>query len=233
MPRFLQPALRPVSFTPSFYLFFHYQDNQILKNHSRPPKMAGFRAVAVFGLTVKPGDKPTAPFDLDAGEFPATFRITMAAIDPTAKPALGGAANGETLPRATLKMIRLPYDGDSEDDDNDESFNLEDMLDDEASESDSDGEVNGGPSDPQKSPKARRKAAVARIKEDLAKNDFETEHDGINGTENKGKGKATELEEDSDQDDGDEEEEEFVLCTLDPSKVCSSANFHINRQFFC
>ena len=70
--------------------------------------------MAVFGLTVKPGDQPTAPFDLDAGEFPATFRITMAAIDPTAKPALDGAANGETLPRATLKMIRLPYDGDSE-----------------------------------------------------------------------------------------------------------------------
>lgn len=75
---------------------------------------AGVRSVAFWGLMVPAGNEPT----IAASELPGVhmFRLTMAAIDPTADPI------DESKPkRATLKIIRRPLDfgeDDSEDDDN-------------------------------------------------------------------------------------------------------------------
>ena len=152
----------------------------------------------------------------------------MAAIDPTADP-----EGDSSPPRATLKLIRRPL---SEDDDSDDDDDLdsEDMaallnghaggLDTESSEDDSDDEeVNGGPSDPSKTKKARKEAAAKAIMEaiqDEAAND-DMEVDGANGKKDKGKGKIVGKE--ALMDDSEDEDlpdvEKFVLCTLDPVQV--------------
>ena len=163
----------------------------------------------------------------------------MAAIDPTAPAELDGAADDDTPARATLKLIRQPPDMDDEDDsegDSDEEDYLNALLggadsddeddEDESSEEEEEEEVNGGPSDPAKSKKARKNAAVEQLKQALA-NEEGMELDGPHGVNgispksNKGKGKATSDEEDSDEDEDDEdlELEEFVICTLDTGKV--------------
>lgn len=170
------------------------------------------------------------------------FRITMAAIDPSAPAELDGAANADTPARATLKLIRQPP-GMGDDDDSEGESDEEDYLnallggadseddDDEDESSDEEEEdVNGGPSDPAKSKKARKDAAVEQLKQALA-NEESMELDGPNGVNgivpksNKGKAKATGEEEDSNEDDDDDEDEdleleEFVICTLDTGKVC-------------
>lgn len=134
--------------------------------------MASFRPVAVYGLTVPAGDMPIPAFDLD--EYPATFRITMAAIDPSAK--IEGTGN-DALPRATLKMIRFPvYEDESdEDDEDDEDYDMANLLDDVASEEDDEEDdeeeeaealVNGNGA--KKSSKEKKAAAIKKLKEALA-----------------------------------------------------------------
>jgi FK506-binding nuclear protein len=170
----------------------------------------------------------------------AQFRITMAAIDPSAEPQID---EDHKVPRATLRIIRVPMDLDDEDDEeeDDEDFDGEDVEsivaklraggvalpeEDEDSEEDSDDESNGGPSDKAKSKKAKEAALKKKIAQEIA--DDEMEIDAVNG---KGKGKVS-AEEDSDEesldDDEDDEEaeeiEEFVLCTLDPERVRFSAS---------
>lgn len=158
------------------------------------------------------------------------FRITMAAIDPNAQPQIPEELK-DVPPRATLKLIREPISGDESDDDEDDSIDairarlgLADE-DDSEEESDDDEEKNGGPSDPAKSKKARKAAAMKQIMDELeAAEDMEVDE---KPKKNKGKGRATddeESEEDSEDEDDDEMEmEEFVICTLDPQKVCSAA----------
>ncbi|TEY47350.1 hypothetical protein BOTCAL_0307g00070 [Botryotinia calthae] len=115
--------------------------------------------VAMYGLEVPAGDIliPAVP------DFPATFRITMAAIDPT-EPA--DDAEG-VKPRSTLKVIRqssVDEEEDSEDDDEGSDDLLRALLADNDSGSDEDSEddeeANGGPSDPSKSKKAQKQAAL-------------------------------------------------------------------------
>lgn len=164
----------------------------------------------------------------------------MAAIDPSAPAELDGAADADTPASATLKLIRQPP-GMGDDDDSEGESDEEDYLnallggadsedeDDEDDSSDEEEEVNGGPSDPAKSKKARKDAAVEQLKQALA-NEESMELDGPNGVNgdstksNKGKAKATGEEEDSDDDYDDDDEdlelEEFVICTLDTGKVC-------------
>ncbi|KAL8715973.1 MAG: hypothetical protein Q9220_000640 [cf. Caloplaca sp. 1 TL-2023] len=200
--------------------------------------MAALLPVAVYGLKVPAGDV-MVPSLLD---FPATFRLTMAAIDPTAEPEHTGTANGDVPPRATLKLI---YDRSSpaeDDDDSEGDMDGEDYLRalmegqgsdediDEDDESSSDEEANGGPSDPSKTRKARKQAAAEQIMKALAENMSEDEMDvdGVNGVNgdiskkrNKGKGKAVSGEEEEDSEDEDVDEadmEEIVMCTLDPQK---------------
>lgn len=159
----------------------------------------------------------------------------MAAIDPSA------SAEGEddAIPRATLKIIRQPllseFDDDEDDDEDDEDesdFDEDEMNallaeeDDEDEDSD-DEDLHGGPSDPAKSKKARKEAAEKEIKKMLEEEmDVDGEPNGVNGsTSDKGKGKliiGEDFDDDSEDDDDESggEIEEFVICTLDPTKVC-------------
>lgn len=178
--------------------------------------------VAVYGLEVPCGGMPIAAIP----DFPATFRITMAAIDPNAEPQVDNDQK-KIPPRATLKLIREPISGDDdESDDEDDSVEairarlglIEEEEEDSEEESEDDDEKNGGPSDPTKSKKARKEAAMKEILEEL-KNADDMDVDE-KPKKNKGKARATD-DEDSEEEDSDDEEmemEEFVICTLDPEK---------------
>ncbi|KAF4551422.1 Nucleoplasmin-like domain-containing protein [Elsinoe fawcettii] len=185
--------------------------------------------MAVYGLEVPAGDV-AIPAIVD---IPAAFRITMAAIDPSAEPEESGTTPG-AKPRATLKLIRQPlladdYDEDDSDFDADEMDRL--LADGDSDEESDEEEVNGGPSDPTKSKKARKAAAVADLIKSLKEGAEDEEMDvdipnGVDGkAKGKGKAKAAELEEDDEEDDEEDsdddesfEPEEFVLCTLDPER---------------
>ena len=172
----------------------------------------------------------------------------MAAIDPSAAPEHTGTVNGDTRPRATLKLVydtNLDQDSDSEEDSDEEEQYLKALLagrvtedEDEDDESSSDDEEkNGGPSDPSKTKKARKEAAMQQMMKALAEaqDDSENEMDvdespRLNGTSkktkvDKGKGKAVDedLEDESlgenETQDSMDGMEEVVVCTLDPEKV--------------
>ncbi|KAF4635490.1 hypothetical protein G7Y89_g2597 [Cudoniella acicularis] len=178
--------------------------------------------VALFGLEVPCGDLlvPATP------DFPATFRITMAAIDPSEPAQLQDGPNGTSRPRATLKLIRRSKD--SEEDDDSEEY-MRELLAQSDSDSEEETEENGGPSDPSKSKKARKQAALEQLMESIKNGESDEEMEdvanGTNGTKvvaKKGKAKATSDDEEDSEDDSDDGEEleveEFVLCTLDPEK---------------
>lgn len=167
----------------------------------------------------------------------------MAAIDPSAEPEFAGSAINSTTPRATLKLIRRPLgsEDDSEDDDEDDE-NMRALLngdmDDEDDESSSDEEANGGPSDPSKSKKARKEAAVKALKDAIEDSGKNTElANGVNGAGKKGKGKAIALddadEKMSDDEDLEDGDEELVICTLDSSQVrpCSLRSNALANSF--
>ena len=144
----------------------------------------------------------------------------MAAIDPGATPEHSGTTNGDTKPRATLKLVydtNPGQDSDSDEESEEDAKYLralladresgeedEDEDEEEADESSSDEEEkNGGPSDPSKTKKARKEAALQQMMKALAeaaKDDSEDEMEmdgppqanGLSKTPklNKGKGKA-------------------------------------------
>ena len=194
--------------------------------------------MAMFGQEVPPGDVAIKA----EGDIPATFRITMAAIDPSAVPE---GEEGQPL-RATLKVIRQPLgmddedDYDSEDDEDDDEFDVDRMdamfAGAEDDEDDEDEDLAGGPSDPAKSKKARVEAMIRKLAEEegMDVDDDEDDEDdakpnGVNGVKSvKSKGKmpiGDDEDEDDDEDDSDLDSEdmveEFVICTLDPEKVCA------------
>ncbi|KAI9738817.1 MAG: peptidylprolyl isomerase fpr4 [Cirrosporium novae-zelandiae] len=178
--------------------------------------MSGLHPAAMYGLKVPPGGIliPAAN-----GDISAMFRITMAAIDPSAEPIVEENVNDPKVPRATLKVIRQPLDMDLDEDDSDDEDYDEDDEDDESSD---DEEKNGGPSDPSKTVKAR---LAKQLEDEIAGSDSDEDMDMnthcINGTlsKMKGKGRATTDDEDSEEVDAEELGlEQFVLCTLDPSK---------------
>lgn len=145
----------------------------------------------------------------------------MAAIDPDETP-VGKTNDKNFQPRATLKIIREQEEQDSDD--------SEDEMDNLLAESDSEDEdKNGGPSDPNKSKKARKAAAVKQLMDAIADDGSDEEMgDAPKGEmpDKKGKAKALENNETESQcsSQEDNEIEEFVVCTLDPKKV----RFHIN-----
>jgi FK506-binding nuclear protein len=158
----------------------------------------------------------------------------MAAIDPSAEPEYAGTVDADAPARATLKLVRQPLGpGDDESEyDSEEEDQLKALLNGDASDEDeesSDEEANGGPSDPSKSKRARREAAIESLKQALAGgegDDGDMSVDDVDGapkaeTKGKGKGKATDLDEEEDDEDDSEdlEIEEFVICTLNPSTV--------------
>lgn len=147
----------------------------------------------------------------------------MAAIDPSE---IINTTNAKDVPlRATLKLIRQEESDD--DDDSEEYMRALLASDDSDEESESDEEeANGGPSDPAKSKKARKAAALKQLMDmhDNSESDEEMA-DAPNGkASKKGKAKATGDEKEEDDEDGEDSDEdivveEFVLCTLDPEKV--------------
>ncbi|KAL7945881.1 hypothetical protein V8C42DRAFT_321832 [Trichoderma barbatum] len=185
----------------------------------------------VYGLEVPPGEV-LIPANL---EFPAAFRITMAALDPTQEPELDDSKSAPSVPRSTLRLIKRAFPGYDEDED--------DELDDEymsallGNSDDEDDEANGGPSDPAKAKKQKQAAAIKKLLEATNGEDSEDEEmedaeaKGKKGkkAQGKGKGKAVkeeEEEEDEDKEDEDDEDddseggdlENFVLCTLDTER---------------
>lgn len=186
----------------------------------------------VYGLRIPAGAGP-----IPASDDPrAAFRITMAAIDPSAD-AIEGDGEHKT-PRATLKLITLAEDDEEDDDDWEDEDDVDALRarlreagvlgsedDSDLSEDDeSEEETNGGPSDPAKSKKAKREALEKKLKEDLAAEEMDLDQmtNGANG-KSKGKAKAVngDISEDDSEDDSEEGidvDEELVLCTLDPEK---------------
>jgi FK506-binding nuclear protein len=181
--------------------------------------MSGIQPVAVYAMRVPPGDimLPAVP------KFAAMFRVTMAAIDPSAEPVID--PEDKHPPRATLKMIRVPDDmlDDDEDDSDDEDFDLEDLED----EDDEDEEINGGPSEKKSKSKTEDEDADMEDEDDEDDDDDDDDAEAIAQLAKimkyaKGKGKAVDGEEDADdEDDSDDESlemDEVVVCTLDPEK---------------
>lgn len=154
----------------------------------------------------------------------------MAAIDPTEE--TDDVEDG-VKPRATLKIIRQSSVGDDEDSEDDDDEGSDELLralladNDSGSDEDSedDDEANGGPSDPSKSKKALKQAAINKIMASMGKDDSDEEMEDASAKKasKKGKAKAVVEEEEESEDeseDGEEVEiEEYVLCTLDPENV--------------
>lgn len=187
--------------------------------------MSGTQPVAVYAMKVPCGDVmvPAVP------DFAAMFRLSMAAIDPSAEPEFE-VGDEKKQPRATLKIVRVP--GELLDDESDES-DLDELEDDEdEDEESSDGEeANGGPSDPSKAKKPSKLDLVKAIAEADSEDEDEDESDDLEEEAAakdalmkilKGKAKATG---DGDKDDEEDDDfdglelEEIVVCTLDPEKV--------------
>ncbi|KAG9774139.1 hypothetical protein KCU88_g5583, partial [Aureobasidium melanogenum] len=189
----------------------------------------GIQPVAVYAMKVPPGDimVPAVP------EFAAMFRVTMAAIDPSAEPEYEDADDKRPA-RATLKVVRVPdHMFDDEDSEDDEDY-LDGLEDDESSDED---EANGGPSERKSKKQALLEALAAdeNDDEDMEDDDDEDEDDDEADAkaiaqlkklmkDAKGKGKAIDGEEDDDEDDEEDsddeavEMDEVVVCTLDPEK---------------
>ncbi|KAL5612272.1 hypothetical protein BROUX41_000188 [Berkeleyomyces rouxiae] len=172
-----------------------------------------FLPVGVYGLEVPAGEILVPA----SRGVEAHFRITMAAIDPSASPVADSEGNIPEVPRSTLKLIRMPPNFDDEEDD-EEDFDeeaMEALLNGSDDEEDSEDE-NGGPSDPSKSKKSARAAALAKLIQ-AAKDEEDEEME--DAKPNKGKGVATESDEESDEEEDPENEpEEFVICTLDTQR---------------
>ncbi|KAL1884306.1 hypothetical protein VTK73DRAFT_3290 [Phialemonium thermophilum] len=182
--------------------------------------------VAVYGLEVPPGEVMVPAH----AEFPATIRITMAAIDPTEEPEADEDGNIPSVPRATLKIIKARFDslGDDESDEEDDEY-LQKLLNgaDDDDSSGSEDEPNGGPSDPSKSKKARQEAGLKKLIEAAEKDQSDAEMEDAESNQNgskssKGKEKASdEDDEDSESDSEDDEGlglEQYVVCTLDTER---------------
>ena len=185
--------------------------------------MAQLIPIATWGLSVKPNEPAQPAFEMME---PATLQLSMAAIDPGEDTSKNEGIEEFKKPRATVKMLVIKeLDNDDDDDDDDMGMDMDGFLGEDDSE---DEEDNGeGPSDPSRSPKEMKKAAIRKaLKED--------ESDVLANGATKGKGKAADDvdmvngEDDDDLDDSDEEgslpsTEEYVLCTLDPNSVSATS----------
>ncbi|KAJ5759641.1 hypothetical protein N7520_006797 [Penicillium odoratum] len=177
--------------------------------------MSAVQPVAVYALRVPPGALiPAVP------NAAASFRVSMAAIDPDETPEFEDGDSSKPS-RATLKIVRAPPGLDlDEDDEDDEDYS--DVEDDEDSD---DEEVNGGPSDKEKARLLKKAAAQKELEDAMDEDDEDESDDGDFDLKAaiskliKGKGPA------GDDDSDDESEEgldldESVICTLSPEKNC-------------
>ncbi|PMB66070.1 FK506-binding protein 4 [Beauveria bassiana] len=110
--------------------------------------MAGISG-PVYGLEVPPGEI-LIPASMD---FPASFRITMAAVDPTEEPEADEEGNIPKIPRSTLRLVKRAFPGldEDEDDEMDDEYLKALLAASDDDDEDDEEEENGGPSDPAKS----------------------------------------------------------------------------------
>ncbi|KAK0392522.1 hypothetical protein NLU13_2017 [Sarocladium strictum] len=180
----------------------------------------------VYGLEVPPGDI-LIPAGMD---FPASFRITMAAVDPTQEPEADEEGNVPSVPRSTVRLIKqaFPELDDEEDDEIDEEY-MKALMGESDSEDEEEEEANGGPSDPAKSKKGKQEAALKKLLEAAAaaeeSDDDEDMEDAKPNGVKKGKGKAVDEDDEDEEEDSDEDDdseggdlENFVVCTLDTER---------------
>ncbi len=158
-------------------------------------------------------------------DFAAMFRLSMAAIDPNAEPEFE-ESDKKRIPRATLKIIRVPAELFDDDDSDDSDYDANEGEDDEKEAESDEEEVNGGPSDPSRAKKPSKLdlvKAIAEQESDEDEDDNSEEEAAAKATLMKimkGKGKATGDAEEASEDAEDSLElEEVVICTLDPEKV--------------
>lgn len=140
----------------------------------------------------------------------------MAAIDPS-ETAQGDAAT----PYAVLKLIRQPLlDIDSDDESDFDEEEMDALL--AENDSDNDSEESDEAGDDKAvalKPTLSKKALAKKLRETLeADNDVDMTN-GVDAkkSKSKSKSKTNGVEE---EDDDEEAFEEFVICTLDPTKVC-------------
>ncbi|KAM0486824.1 hypothetical protein ACHAPX_000087 [Trichoderma viride] len=190
----------------------------------------------VYGLEV-PAGEILIPANL---EFPASFRITMAALDPTEELEVDDSKKA-SVPRSTLRLVKRAFSSYNEDDyneDEDDELSEEYMSALLGGSDDEDDEANGGPSDLSKAKKQKQAAAIKKLLEaanGVGSDDEEMEDaeakpkKGKKAAPSKGKGKAVVEEEDSSEEEEDDEEEDdddseagdlenFVVCTLDTER---------------
>ncbi|KAF4997786.1 hypothetical protein FGRMN_3624 [Fusarium graminum] len=178
----------------------------------------------VYGLEVPPGEILIPA----AMEFPASFRITMAAVDPTEEPEADEEGNTPAVARSTLRLVKRAFPGLDEDDEEDEIDEeyMKALLAGSDDEEDSDEEANGGPSDPAKAKKQRQAAAIKKLLESAAQEESDEEMEDAKPSKAKAKGKAKAVEEESEDDEEDSDDdsedgadlENFVICTLDTER---------------
>ncbi|KAK9769809.1 putative FK506-binding protein [Seiridium cardinale] len=183
--------------------------------------------VALYGLEVPPVGV-LVPAQAEDSIPNASYRITMAALDPTEAPEADEEGNIPDKPRATLKLVRQRYP--DLDDELDDEY-LEALMggsDDDEDDSDED-EANGGPSDPSKSKRAKAEAALQKLIEAAQEEGEEDSDDEMadadgksNGVKKAKKGKEPATSSDDDDDESVDSDaidlEEFVICTLDTER---------------
>ncbi|CAG8223635.1 unnamed protein product [Penicillium salamii] len=176
--------------------------------------MSAVQPVAVYALRVAPGSMVAA-----VPNAAASFRISMAAIDPDEAPQYEDDEDTSKPSRATLKIVRAPPGLDLEDSDEDD----EDYSDEEDEEDSEDEDLNGGPSDKEKARKLKEAAALKDLEDAMEEDDDEDEDDeGFDlkaaiSKLIKGKGPALD-DEDSESDEGLDLDEN-VVCTLSPNQA--------------
>ncbi|KAJ5479174.1 hypothetical protein N7530_004683 [Penicillium desertorum] len=176
--------------------------------------MSAVQPVAVYALRVPPGAMVQA-----VPNAAASFRISMAAIDPDEAPEFEDEQDSSKSPRSTLKIVRAPPGlGLGEDDEDDEDYSDEDEEDSEDEE-----ETNGGPSDKEKARKLKAAAALKDL-EDAMDDDDDEEEENDEDFDLKAaiskliKGKGPALDDEDDESEEGLELDENVVCTLSPSQ---------------
>ncbi|KAJ5089806.1 hypothetical protein N7532_008490 [Penicillium argentinense] len=186
--------------------------------------MSAVQPVAVYALRVPPGAMvPAVP------NAAASFRVSMAAIDPDETPEYEDGDSSKPS-RATLKIVRVPAGLDLEEDEDSDDEDYSDEDDEEEEEDSDDEEVNGGPSDKEKARKLKQAAAQKELEDAMEDDDEDDEDDSGFDLKAaiskliKGKGPATDDDDESD-DESDEglDLDENVICTLSPEKNCQQA----------
>ncbi|KAJ5776569.1 uncharacterized protein N7511_001580 [Penicillium nucicola] len=175
--------------------------------------MSAVQPVAVYALRVPPGAMVAA-----VPNAAASFRISMAAIDPDEEPEYEDDADSSKPARATLKIVRAPPGLDLDEDSDDEDYS-----DEEEEDSDEEEEANGGPSDKEKARKLKAAAAMKDLEDAMEEDSDEGDDEDFDlkaAISKLIKGKGPALDDEDDESEEGLELDENVICTLSPTQNC-------------